>query len=92
MVCSECSKIGSRLYNRLFEQRPNLNKVERKLLMIVDGEEDNAHLYGFIMLMKRLLGNKRFNELKLELESLTDKYQFVNMKYYGFREDWKQVL
>lgn len=83
---------GSRLYNRLFEQRPNLNKVERKLLMIVDGEEDNAHLYGFIMLMKRLLGNKRFNELKLELESLTDKYQFVNMKYYGFREDWKQVL
>lgn len=47
---------GSRLYNRLFEQKPSLNKSELGLLCKKpDGTVDNAHLYGFILIMKRLL-------------------------------------
>lgn len=47
---------GSRLYNRLFEQKPSLNKKELRLLYVKpDGSVDNAHLYGFILIMKRLL-------------------------------------
>ncbi len=84
---------GSRLYNRLFEQKPWLNKFEKQLLIIQeDGTIDNAHLYGFILIMKRLLTADLFVLLKTEIVCLSEKYPFVNMQYYGFRQDWKSVL
>lgn len=47
---------GSRIYNRLFEQKPSLNKQEKALLIKnKKGELDNAHFYGFLLIMKRLL-------------------------------------
>lgn len=84
---------GSRLYNRLFEQKPSLNKTEKKLLIIqADGTVDNAHLYGFILVMKRLLKPNEFSRMKGEIIGLSQKYPFVNMQHYGFRNDWKNVL
>lgn len=84
---------GSRLYNRLFEQKPSLNRKELRLLYIKpDGSVDNAHLYGFILIMKRLLVPEDFSTMKQEIEALTEKYPFVRMSYYGFREDWKKQL
>mgnify|MGYP002452436279 CR=1 FL=1 len=84
---------GSRLFNRLFEQKPWLNKGERALLiMLPDGTIDNAHLYGFILIMRRLLTSSEFAEMKKEILDLTQKYSFVNMRYYGFRADWKIKL
>ena len=84
---------GSRLYNRLFEQKPSLNKTEQSLLYKnKDGILDNAHLYGFILNMRRLLDTKDFISMKNELEALTEKYPFVSMRYYGFRDDWKVQL
>lgn len=84
---------GSRLFNRLFEQKPKLNKSERSCLIVLpDGEVDNAHLYGFIFNMRSLLKTEDFSEMRDELISLTKKYPFVDMKYYGFREDWQKVL
>ena len=84
---------GSRLYNRLFEQRPKLSRQELDLLVRnADGEVDNSHLYGFIILMRRLLQPEEFAEMKNEIVALTKKYPFVNMRYYGFREDWESVL
>lgn len=84
---------GSRLYNRLFEQKPWLNKHEYALLIsLPDGTVDNAHLYGFILIMRRLLKPDEFSEMKNEIASLTRKYPFVNMRYYGFRADWESVL
>ena len=53
---------------------------------------ENAHLYGFILVMKRLLTDKDFSDMKSEIALLTQKYPFVNMKYYGFRSDWSTVL
>ena len=53
---------GSRLFNRLFEQKPSLNKKEQTLLIVnSDGTKDNAHLYGFILVMRRLLTADEFN-------------------------------
>ncbi|MDE7007382.1 MAG: Abi family protein, partial [Lachnospiraceae bacterium] len=44
---------GSRIYNRLFEQKPSLNKREKALLMRdSSGNIDNAHFYGFFLVMK----------------------------------------
>ncbi len=84
---------GSRLYNRIFEQKPKLNKQEKQLLIVQeDGLVDNAHLYGFIMIMKRLLDPSVFILMKSEIVCLSQKYPFVNMQHYGFRNDWKNVL
>lgn len=84
---------GSRLYNRLFEQKPWLRKQEKALLIsLPDGTVDNAHLYGFILIMRRLLKPDEFTEMKGEIASLSQKYPFVNLRYYGFREDWESVL
>lgn len=84
---------GSRLYNRLFEQKPSLNKSELALLSTCqDGEIDNDHLYGFILIMRRLLQPEDFSAMKSAIVELTDKYTFVHMRYYGFRNDWKTVL
>ena len=84
---------GSRIYNRLFEQKPSLNKKEKALLRKnSNGEIDNAHFYGFLLVMKRILPADKFNEMKDSIVSLTRKYPFVRMDYYGFRSDWQQKL
>lgn len=84
---------GSRLYNRLFEQKPLLNQEEKgKLIIKSDGTIDNDHLYGFILIMKKILDPSVFILMKAEIICLTKKYPFVNMKYYGFRSDWKKKL
>ncbi len=84
---------GSRLFNRLFEQRPSLNRRERALLRCnPDGSVDNSHLFGFILIMKRLLDDEEYQALKKELISLTNRISFVKMRYYGFPDNWKEVI
>ena len=84
---------GSRIYNRLFEQKPSLNKKEKALLIKNSkGELDNAHFYGFLLIMRRLLPGDIFNEMKESIIALTKKYPFVRMDYCGFRNDWQQKL
>lgn len=79
---------GGRLYNRLFEQKPKLSGFEISLLITNNGKADNAHLYGFILIMRRLLIREEFVDMKNKINELTKKYPFVDMKYYGFRKDW----
>lgn len=84
---------GSRLYNRLFEQKPWLNKRELSLLRKdKNGIVDNSHLFGFILIMRRLLKPNEFAAMMSEIFALTDRYPFVNMKYYGFCDGWKNQL
>lgn len=84
---------GSRIYNRLFEQKPSLNKKEQALLMRrKDGTMDNAHFFGFFLIMKRLLPPENFTEMKHYIISLSQKYPFVRMDYYGFRQGWHDIL
>lgn len=84
---------GSRIYNRLFEQKPSLNKQEKALLIKNNkGELDNAHFYGFLLIMKRILPPDKFSAMKESIIALTQKYPFVRMDYYGFRSDWQQKL
>ena len=84
---------GGRLYNRLFEQKPSLNKKEKELLRKnSNGEIDNSHFYGFLLIMKRILPVDKFHEMKESIMTLNRKYPFVRMDYYGFRDDWQQRL
>ena len=84
---------GGRLYNRLFEQKPWLSKKEKSLLIRKDdGSLDNAHLYSFVIILKRLLSDNDFSSMKNDIIALSNKYSFVHMKYYGFRDDWRVAL
>ncbi len=84
---------GSRLYNRLFEQKPWLNKKEQRLLIKgKDGIVDNAHIFGFILIMRRLLKLEEFAEMKAQILELNGKYPFVDMRYYGFPKGWDGLL
>lgn len=84
---------GSRLFNRIFIRKPTLNSNEKKLLIRDKaGTIDNAHLYGFVIMMRRLLSKESFKEMKAEIISLKSKFPFVSMRYYGFRDDWELVL
>lgn len=84
---------GSRIYNRLFEQKPSLNKREKNLLIKNnEGKLDNAHFYGFLLIMKRIIPADKFSEMKKSIIALTQKYPFVRMDYYGFRSDWRQKI
>lgn len=74
---------GSRIYNRLFEQKPWLKKQEKNLLILLpDGNVDNAHLYEIILIMRRLLKPNEFIKMKNEVIELSHKYPFVNLRYY----------
>lgn len=84
---------GGRLYNRLFEQKPSLSKNEKQLLIKGDNNNiDNAHLYGYILIMRRLLLTEEFAALKKGIIKISSDYSFVDMKYYGFRNDWTEKL
>lgn len=84
---------GSRLYNRLFEQKPSLNKRDFNLLReLPDGTRDNSHLFGFVLIAKRLLNSDEFASMKSDIKVLKNKYPFVDMKHYGFCDDWENLL
>lgn len=84
---------GSRLYNRLFERKPSLNKKDFLLLReMSDGTKDNSHLFGFILIARRLLKPNEFSCLKKEIIELNKKYPFVDLKHYGFCDNWKDIL
>ena len=42
--------------------------------------------------MKKLLSEFDFQSMKHSIIELTEKYPFVKMSYYGFREDWIEKL
>lgn len=85
---------GSRLFNRLFITKPYLNSKEKKLLLKnEEGVIDNAHLFGYILNMKRLLlSPDDFNKMKSRIYSLCEVFPFVSMRYYGFPENWYDVV
>ena len=70
-----------------------LSKKEKEcLIKYQNGMIDNSHLYGFIFLMRKLLEPKDFLQMKTEIIKLSENIPFVDMKHYGFRKDWKEVL
>lgn len=83
----------SRLFNRLFITKPSLSKKEKKYLLLTkDNQPDNSRLFGYIINMSHLLNREDFVNMKIEISFLQHKYQFVDMKYYGFNPDWNNLL
>lgn len=84
---------GSRLYNKVFLQRPKLSRIDKSLLIKnANGSPNNDRLYGFILNMRYLLNEEQMRKFKKDINDLCSKFPFVNLKYYGFREDWNEML
>lgn len=93
---------GSRLFNRVFSTKPALSKPERKFLSKDNNGHhlygyqystpDNSHLYGFIIVMKRLLRDSDFEAMKSNVIALENKYPKIDMGYYGFPKDWESTI
>ena len=49
-------------------------------------------IYNFDHELRHIIPTDIFNEMKSDIVALTKKYPFVRMKYYGFRDDWQQML
>lgn len=87
-----CAHDG-RLYNRLFITKPSLNNKELDLLNLDNnGNPDNSRLFGYILVLRRLVLIDDFRVFKNKLIELTHKYPFVDMAHYGFCRDWVEKL
>lgn len=83
---------GGRLYNRNFIRKPRLSKQQQNLLRIENGKKIYNRLFSFILVIKALSLSKDFDLLKEHLIELTLKYPFVDMRYYGFPDNWKEII
>lgn len=84
---------NSRLFNRLFITKPDLNRGELRLLNKDEhGNPDNSKLFGYLLNMRRLLTVEEFADLRNRLSELCDKYAFVDMKHYGFCPQWRDKI
>lgn len=84
---------GRRLFNRRFNTKPNLRKNEKSLLLKdSNGNPDNSYLFGYIINIMRLAQPSDWNNFKNNLINLCNKYPFVDMRYYGFCDEWYNKL
>jgi abortive infection bacteriophage resistance protein len=84
---------NSRVFNRLFKTKPTLNKTEQQLLRKApDGKPDNSRVFGFVLELKRVLTEYEYADLKNAIIDLCKKYPFVDMRYYGFCDNWEKKI
>lgn len=83
---------GGRLYNRNFIRKPKLSSCQKKLLRIENGQKVYDRLFSFILVIRALTLPQDFEILKEHLIELKNKYPFVEMRYYGFPDNWKEIL
>lgn len=84
---------GGRLYNRLFIRKPKLSKNDREKLRVNEnGEKVYDHLFSYLLVLKALSMTDDFSIFLEQLYDLDNKYPFVDMKHYGFPDNWRDVL
>ncbi|MBP3886362.1 MAG: Abi family protein [Cellulosilyticum sp.] len=84
---------GGRLYNRLFIRKPRLSTQQKKLLRVNEnGNVVYDHLFSYILVLKDLSLGDDFSLLLEHLYELSDQYKFVDMKHYGFPDNWREIL
>lgn len=83
----------SRIYNRLFRFKANLNQKDLKLLRKdSEGKPDNEKVFGYLLVIRRLANDRDWNTFKNNLFNLADRYPSVRLKNYGFSDNWREVL
>lgn len=87
---------GGRIYNRGFPGKPRIRNIEKETISYLQGSENETPFFGYMFIFKKILSKELFRQFKskmqiLETESI--KYgKYCNLKYYGFPENWKEIL
>lgn len=84
---------GGRLYNRLFIRKPKLSAQQKKVLRVNEnGDTVYDHLFSYVLVLKDLSLEEDFSLMLNHLYEITDKYKFIDMRHYGFPDNWKEIL
>lgn len=63
---------------------------------VANGYEKNEvgkRLFFSFVIMQRVTPNINFiNDIKSDIKHLCDKYPFVNLKHYGFKNNWERIF
>lgn len=87
-----CAHRG-RLYNRYITFGLKLSNKDKKLFSVngVGGNKKQFFLYLFV-LKKMIVDESVWKTFTEKFVALLSKYPFVRLRYYGFPEDWKELL
>ena len=81
-----CAHYG-RLYNAKFSKTPQLYKEYSKVGI------GNNRLFGVLLCLKHILiKDNHWNSFVDRIDSLINKYNYVDVKTMGFPKDWKEYL
>lgn len=89
-----CAHRG-RIFNRQIPFSLRLSKND-KLIFKNNGMSINKatkQLFAYLIVMKKMIPDERvWNTFTSRLVDLKNKYPFVRLDYYGFTEEWEQLL
>lgn len=87
-----CAHRG-RLYNRYISFGLKLSNKDKKVFNLngMSGNKKQFFLYLFV-LKKMVIDEFVWKTCVENFVALLSKYPFVRLRYYGFPEDWKELL
>lgn len=89
-----CAHRG-RLFNRKLPFALRLGKDDKQIFETrgISTNKANKQLFAYIIVIKKMIADKNVWEtFMLRLINLEKKYPFVRLDFYGFPNDWKQIL
>lgn len=89
-----CAHRG-RLFNRQIPFSLRLNKKDKAILSDnnISLNKATKQLFAYLIVMKKMIPDEDvWNTFTSRLLTLEQKYPFVRLDYYGFTENWKDVL
>lgn len=84
---------NSRLYARVFSQKPELSNDEKSLLRKKEnGDPVSEFVFSYLLALRRFLLKKEFLNLKYDIHRIHSFYPDVDLKYYGFPDNWEEAM
>ncbi|MBE7065683.1 MAG: hypothetical protein E7384_07740 [Ruminococcaceae bacterium] len=89
-----CAHRG-RLYNRQIPFSLRMGKKDKRFFLEhgISINKASKQLFAYLIVIKKMIPNEQvWNTFVERLCNLITKYPFVRLDYYGFTEDWKELL
>jgi len=83
---------GGRLYNRLFTRKPRLSKREKGFLRFEKGDIVLDKLFSYILVLKSITCDEDYKLVAEQIKQIYVQYPLVDFRYYGFPDNWQEIL
>lgn len=83
---------GGRLYNRLFVRKPWLSKKEKHLLRKENGHTVYDKLFSYLLVLKSMTPPQEFQLAREHITLVQNQYPLVDLRHYGFPDNWQEIL